>query len=124
MIDSIVNWFSGNWMQFSALSVAFIGLGVSIRRYELARSEKKSREEKAEKDAFQEFKKSVYSKFSQIESTLSSHRSDIEKNSSEIDKVDDYSIKVRARVLKLDDKVSECIAISNDAAGYLRGKSE
>jgi len=124
MIDSIVSWFSDNWMQFSALSVAFIGLGVSIRRYELARSEKKSREEKAEYDRFQTFKTHVYSKFSQIEATLSAHRSDIEKNTSEIDKVDDYSIKVRARVLKLDDKVSECIAISNDAAGYLRGKSE
>lgn len=124
MIESIISWFIENVIPFIALCVAFIGLGVSIRRYELAKMDKNDRDEKDREKKNSEFKSSVYQRFHNIETTLSSLRSDIENNEHEIDLVDDYSKKVRQRVIKLDELVTDSIKASNEALGYSRAKSD
>lgn len=93
------------------------GLGVAFRRLELAKMEKISKEDRIKEEKLTDFKKSVYSSLAALEVATSSNRQDIAL-------IDDYSKKVRHRVIALDILTTECIKTSHEAIGYVKGKDK
>jgi hypothetical protein len=103
MINAVIE-FLNDWQPVVYTLSACAGLGVAVRRLELARIDKDAKE--AEK--LSEFKKAVYAKMAALELSTSTNRQDIAL-------VDDYSKKVRLRVIALDALTTDCIKTSSEA---------
>jgi hypothetical protein len=107
VIDPIID-FLNDWQPVVYTVSACAGLGVAFRRLELARIDKESKE--AEKLSV--FKAAMYAKIAALELSASDNREKIAL-------VDDYSKKVRHRVIALDLLTTKCIERSSEAIGYI-----
>jgi len=108
VIDAVIE-FLNDWQPVVYTVSACAGLGVAFRRLELARIDKEAKE--AEK--LSTFKTAMYAKLSALELSTSTNRQDIAL-------IDDYSKKVRLRVIALDLLTTKCIERSSEAIGYIK----